>query len=153
MPRQQNSALNWKRFQLFPICASKTEKGLKWIQNILIDVEKAEPVQRVCSHCSPCASAPDTEGPLGIWAVKPSQQSCTLWKSQPGCALLAEGLPGQREEQPRRTDSLSTRILFPTCLIPLPALARTNTRALNCSDYTVLCCSFTTAQPVTKKRT
>lgn len=28
--------------------------------------------------------------------LKPSRQSCTLRKSQPGCALLAEGLPGQR---------------------------------------------------------
>lgn len=50
----------------------------------------------MCSHWSPCASALDAEGPLGIRAVKPSRQSCTLRKSQPGCALLAEGLPGQR---------------------------------------------------------
>lgn len=135
MPRQQNPALNWKCFQLFTICASKTKKGLKWIRNILTDVQKAEPVQGVCSHWSPCASAPDTEGPqwwFNWWfncthALKPSQQSCTPWTSQPGCALVAEGLPGQRGGAERRTDSLSTRILFPTCWLdcePSPAQTR-----------------------------
>lgn len=70
-----------------------------------------------------------------------------------GVHFWQKGCLGRGEEQTRRTDSLSTRILFPTCLIRLRALACTNTWALNCSNYTVLCCSFTTAQPVTKKRT
>lgn len=70
-----------------------------------------------------------------------------------GVHFWHKGCLGRGKEQPRRTDSLSPRILFPTCLIRLRALACTNTRALNCLNYTVLCCSFTTAQPVTKKRT
>lgn len=84
--------LELKTFQLVTISASKTKKGLKWIQNILIDVEKVEPVQRVCSR---------HWGASQWWlncihALKPSRQSCALWKSQPGRALLAERLPGQR---------------------------------------------------------
>lgn len=105
MPRQQNAALNWKHFQLLTICASKTKKRLKWIQNILIDVVKAELVQRVCSHCSPCASAPDTEGPLGICAetilakLRPSEKS--TWVCTSGTrAAWAEGRSSQGEQIP-----------------------------------------------------
>lgn len=99
MPRQQN--WKWKCFNLFTIYASNTRKGLKCIQNILTDLEKAsvlplpEPGSFLPSR-EPGCSAQGAEGQCGICAVKPFQQSCALLKSQAGCALLAERLPGQQ---------------------------------------------------------
>lgn len=90
----------------------------------------------------------------GMCAVKPSQQSCALWKSQPGCALLAETLPGQRGGAAKgsRFPFYQDFVTFVFDSTPSPRLHK-HTGVELFKLHTVLRCSFATAQAVTKKRT
>lgn len=124
--------------EMFPVIhnlCQQNKKGVKVNSEHLDRCTKSRACAGGVLPLEPLCQCSDTEGPqwwFHWWfncthALKPSQQSCTPWTSQPGCALVAEGLPGQRGAAERRTDSLSTRILFPTCWLdcePSPAQTR-----------------------------
>ena len=156
MPRQQNPALNWKSFKLFTICASKTRKGLKWIQNILIDLEKAKSLSRVCSHRSLCTTPPyGVRDSTASVYLNHFNKAAPFLKVNLGVCFWQKGcLDSRGEEQARRNRFTFCQDFVSYMFDSTPnARLHKHTGVELFKLHTILCCSFTTAQPATKKRT
>lgn len=110
-----------------------------------------ESVLRVCSHQSLGTSPPyGVRDQHGICVVKPFQQSCALLKTQSGCALLAERLPGQQRGGAGKEKQI--HFLPGFCFLHVQLDSKrspSQTRFELFKLCIILCCSFMTAQPAT----
>lgn len=164
MPREQKPAINWSFKKFFIICASKTRKGLKWFQSTVTDQKTAKKaVQTECSHQSlpePGSFLPSREhkgarGQPGICAVKALSKAAPFLKVRLGVHFWQNGCPGRTaEEQARKKRSAFHQDLVSYVFNSAPsARLHKHTGVESFKLHIILCCSFTTAQPATKKRT
>lgn len=160
MPRQQNPALNWKCFKFFMICASNTGKGLKWIQNLLIDLEKAsipqlpEPGSFLLPREPGCSVQQLRDSAASVW-LNHFSKAAPFLKVNLGVHFWQKGCLGSRGEEQARRNRFTFYQDFVFYVFDSTPNARLHkhTGVELFKLHIILCCLFTTAQPVMKKRT
>lgn len=163
MPREQKPAINWSFKKIIHNLCQQTRKGLKWFQSTVMDQKKSKKsVQSAPTRASPNLVPSSLRGSTkGRGDSTASVQLNHFNKAAPflkvmlGVHFWLNGCPGRRaEEQARKNRSAFYQTLVSYVFNSTPsARLHKHTGVESFKLHIILYCSFTTAQPATKKRT